>query len=381
MNVKRGFILVLVFILGLGVAWARANGPPQFPKNPTFSTLITMSFVIEGLTGDQFGNLYTAGVGNPCPVWRINLANPSLVVVGNLSAPCFPLGIALNDLGDLFVANAADGTIYTFTPNSAAPPTAVAFATGFPGSNGIAFDRNGNLFVSDGTTGQGRVWKITPGAVVTEAFRIPPMRNSTALGGMVGGSGVGREINNVSQLTSQPQDIVANGLAFTKEGDLLVTDTARGAIWKVEFDRRGNLKSETGCDPTLTANTLCLSNVFVAHPVLEGADGIALDRAGNMWVDANERNAVGVVTKDGRVAEVFRNDPDPMTNLRNTGPLEFPSSPFISGKIFCTANFDRDRRDNDPNTAGEIGGGGQPLGKISCMDQEVKIQGLPLPIQ
>jgi hypothetical protein len=177
-------------------------------------------------------------------------------------------------------------------------------------------------------------------------------------------------------LGSQP--LVANGLAFNHQGDLFVADTARGAIWKVEFDRHGNLTSEIGCDTTFTSNTLCLNNIFIAHPILEGVDGIALDRAGNIWASVNERNAIAVVSKDGRVAEVFRNPL--VSNLRNTGPLEFPTSPFLSGKLFCTANSDGDRRDNSPNSAGEIKPAGPQRGKISCMDQELKIQGLPLPI-
>jgi len=193
--------------------------------------------------------------------------------------------------------------------------------------------------------------------------------------------------------TAGSQPLVANGLAFNKEGDLFNIDTARGALWKVEFDRHGNLKSPTGCDTTFTANTLCLSNIFVAHPILEGGDGIALDVAGNIWVDANERNAVAVVTKDGRVSEIFRNPVNAGllrnsadTAAGNTHILEFPNSPFLSGKVFCTSMSDGDRRDNSPRSAGEVNGGAAqdgptPLGKISCMDQELVIQGLPLPIR
>src|SRR5207247_9262635 len=62
--------------------------------------------------------------------------------------------------------------------------------------------------------------------------------------------------------------------------------------------RRGNLRSATGCDATFSANTLCLDNILVAHPYLEGTDGIALDRAGNIWNATNERNAVVVVMRD-----------------------------------------------------------------------------------
>src|SRR5207249_5059297 len=190
--------------------------------------------------------------------------------------------------------------------------------------------------------------------------------------------GVGRDIRDVPPgtipvtptsrnaaniLGSQP--LVENGIAFNLHGDMFVIDTARGALWKVQFDRQGNLQSPAGCDTTFTDNTLCLSNVFVAHPILEGGDGIALDVAGNIWVDANERNAVAVVTKDGRVAEVFRNpvnasglrsSADP--SLGNNHILEFPTSPVLSGKIFCTANSDGNRRDNFPRSDGEVDGGG-----------------------
>jgi hypothetical protein len=42
---------------------------------------------------------------------------------------------------------------------------------------------------------------------------------------------------------------------------------------------------------------------------------------------------------------------------------------------------DGNRRDNSPNTGGEIVPGSAILGKISCMDQELKIPGLPLPVR
>jgi hypothetical protein len=193
--------------------------------------------------------------------------------------------------------------------------------------------------------------------------------------------------NAANTLGSQP--LVANGIAFNRQGDMYVIDTARGALWKVQVDRQGNLKSPVGCDRTFTSNTLCLSNVFVAHPILEGGDGIALDVAGNVWVAANERNAVAVVTKDGRVSEVFRN-PVNSANLRNSADtavgntriLEFPTSPFINGKIFCISNSDNDRRDNSPRSAGEVDGGGAGArAKISCMDQELIIPGLSLPVR
>jgi sugar lactone lactonase YvrE len=392
-------------------AWGEWYELP-FPRDATFTTLTTTPRAIEGLTGDNERNLYTGGSGTPpCPVWQINLHNPDLIPVGFIqpdAGNCAFTGIAFSANGDLFVADGAAGRIYSFTPSAGSPPTVtIPFATGAPGANGIAFDKNGNLWASDGTTGQGRVWKITgPGANCTstppvnceEVFRIQPMSNEVNLIDNVGG--VGRDVrtlppgtitvtpttrNAANALGSQP--LVANGLAFNKRGDLFNIDTARGALWKIEFDLYGNLKSPTGCDITFTANTLCLSNVFVAHPILEGGDGIALDREGNIWVDANERNAVAIVTRYGKVFEVFRN-PVNAEGLRNSADtaegntriLEFPTSPFVTGKLFCTAQSDGNRRDNSPNTAGEVSPAGPNIGKISCMDQELIIPGLRLPI-
>jgi sugar lactone lactonase YvrE len=397
------------------LAAAHDGGP--FPRNATFTTQAITPLAIEGLTTDDAGNLYTTGRATSpalCPVWRITGATQTIVGFIPNPAACNPSGIAFDAAGRLYIADAAStGTVWRLTPSATTPPTAEAFATGVPGTNGLAFDGDGNLWTGDGTTGNGRVWRIeragatcvpTPSYCV-EVFRIQPMRNSTALGGDIAGNGVGRQARTFPPgtltITVPPsetptivtpaggQDLVANGLAFTRDGDLYVADTARGAIWKVEFDRRGNVKSKLGCDTTFTENTLCLDNVFVAHPYLEGTDGIALDRAGNIWNSANERNAIVVVTRDRDVIEIFRN-PVNAAGLRNSADaafgndhiLEFPTSPVLIGNRFCTSQSDGDRRDNSPNSAGEVFQIGPvgARGKISCMDQELEIRGLRLPV-
>ena len=412
MEVSRFATLLFPLIMGLGSP--AVAGPPESRQHVTFTTLVTIPRAIEGLTGDGNSNLYTGGSGTaPCPIWQINLHTGTMKVVGNVQAAATPTGtcafsgITFDAAGNLYQADGTAGRIYIINkPNVLNPPNADIFAQGVPGTNGLAFDRDGDLWTGDGTTGQGRVWKITgPNADCTagreincaEVFRIQPMRNGTDLGGKISTiptanqptQGVGRSANTFPHTAAggNRQDLVANGVAFNHQGDMFIIDTARGALWKVQFDHRGNLQSPTGCDTTFTENTLCLSNIFVAHPILEGGDGIALDVAGNVWVDANERNAVSFVTKDGTVTEIFRN-PVNGSGLRNSADpivgnnhiLEFPTSPFITGNVFCTANSDGNRRDNFPNTGGEISPAG-PLGKISCMDQKLTIPGLSLPVR
>jgi hypothetical protein len=196
-----------VLDLGGSSAWG-----DEFPQNATVTTVITTPRLIEGLTGDNHGNLYTAASGvPPCAVWQINLQNPALTPVGFVmpaAGNCDLLGIVLNEIGDLFVADGSAGTIYTLIPNSTTPPKAAIFASGVPGANSLAFDKNGNLWVSDGITAEGRVWKISgpggncsPAALVNcaEMFRVQPMANEVNLVNGVGG--VGRDVRVLPQGT------------------------------------------------------------------------------------------------------------------------------------------------------------------------------------
>jgi sugar lactone lactonase YvrE len=395
-----------------GAAWA--DDASRFLRPAAFTTLATTPFAIEGLTGDSAGNLYTTGrqpdLTRKCPIWRFGPdgTRATVAFIPNTAPGCNPSGIAFDRGGDLYVADGAAGIVFRVTPDAAGCssddsalcptsfPVASNFVTGVPGTNGLAFDRDGNLWTGDGTTGQGRVWRIGPAGGecepdftgCVEVFRIQAMANVLDTAQSGGIANVGRDartlppgtINAQRQATNTAgsQPLVANGVAFNREGDLFVADTARGALWKVEFDRHGDVKTRMGCDATFSANTLCLDGVFVAHPYLEGTDGIALDRAGNIWNSANERNAIVVVTRHGRVMELFRS-PATAAGLRNAGPLEFPTSPVLAGDKFCTANSDGNRRDNSPNTAGEIGGTSVPRGKISCMDQALRVPGMSLP--
>ena len=74
-------------------------------------------------------------------------------MVGNLPAPCNPAGLAFGPDGRLYIADT--GRIMVLRPSADAPPTGEVYATDVPGSNGVAFDRRGDLWVTDGGTGAG----------------------------------------------------------------------------------------------------------------------------------------------------------------------------------------------------------------------------------
>ena len=365
--------------LVLGAAFGQGKSPSA---TKTWTTVFESPIAVEGLTLDEDGNLYVPQRGGAagCPIVKISAnggADQTGVTVARVDPPCNPAGLAFGPDGRLYVTGvgAAGDEIGVVRPSAGGspnPPVATGFATGTPGANGVAFDEDGNLYVSDGGTAQGRVFRVgRSGGAATVLFRVPPMANSV---------GVGRQ-NQALQPGAPPatQGIIANGLAFDRNGALFVADTARGALWRVELDRRGGVRTSTGCDSTFTPDTLCLDALYTQHPALDGADGIALDRGGNVWVDANERNAIVVVDRRGDASEFFRN-PVGAGSLRNAGPLEFPTSPVLAERKLCTTSSDGNRRDNAPNSAGESSPGSAVLGKVSCLDQRLEDAGLPLPV-
>ncbi len=377
-------LVAAITTTGALVGWAKGGNGGHgslvaLGRSATWTTVFRGTQAgIEGLTGDDHGNLYLAERGggtNPCPVWKIAAATGATTEVGFVPGPCSPSGLAFGHDGRLYVTGGdapALDQIDVLTPG-AATTAATVFATGVAQANGIAFDKDGNLWATDGNNKQGIVYRVGPGGgSASEMFRVPPMANSI---------GVGRQ-NGTLQGTApanapNPQDIVANGIAFTRDGDIVIGDTARGALWQVSLGRNGDVASPTGCDQTYTADTLCLDDVLVESPYLEGVDGIAVDSAGRIWADANERQAIVVVDDHSGITEFFRNPVDATTDRRNNGPLETPTSPVFLGRTLCTTSSDGNRRDNFPNSGGEV----TNTGKVSCLDQELDVSGLALPIR
>jgi sugar lactone lactonase YvrE len=270
--------------------------------------------IVETVTADQQGRLYVCDrvSGN---VIRIDPKDRKLVIVGRLEAReiggkkvrADSSGLVFNQQGDLFLTSGAFREILRIKKadlNPDKPGIAETFATGTEGANGIAFDKRGMLYVSGGRNG--KIYRMAATGGAAENWAQIELHTRTLPDGKT------------------QQAIPANGLVFDAKGEVLyVADTARGAIWKVAVGADGNAGP-----PALVAQS----------PLLEGADGPALDPSGRLWVAANERNAVVLVTLDGKVEDIAKND--------SKGPLEFPTSVVFVGNTAYVNNFDTARRDN-----------------------------------
>ena len=270
--------------------------------------------IVESIAADRQGRLYVCDrvTGN---VLRVDPKNPQPVVVGRVEAReiegkkvrADTSGLVFNQQGDLYITSGPFKEVVRIKGtdlNPEKPGTAQPFATRTEGANGIAFDRQGNLYVSGGRNG--KIYRTGPAGGAVEDWAQIELYTRTLPDGKT------------------QQAIPANGLVFDAKGEILyVADTARGAVWKVAVGAGGKAEK-----PALLAQS----------PLLEGADGPDFDPSGNLWVAANERNAVVMVTPDGKVQEVAKND--------SHGPLEFPTAVIFVGNTAYVVNFDTPRRDN-----------------------------------
>lgn len=393
---------LFVVVLGSTLPASSPQGAPATVGAPT--TLVTLPLDSEGLTVDpETGLLYTAeaaDLSGECFVRRITAAGAVSVVgvVPRPSGACLPRGLEFRH-GLLYISDQGTGSSGWVFEMDPATGQATTYASDVPGANGIAFDSHGNLWITDGLRGFGRVYKRSAATgTVQEMFRVPPVYNGTTLGGKLTvptASGIGRQIINVPAGPQGEVRAVANGIAAVARYNaavhevglgtppsttLYIADTARGAIWAVSLDERGDLEAgQTGCDPTLQEDTLCDGLLFVAHPRLEGADGLWAHTDGSLLVAANSRQALVRVGLRGEVTELFRNPVNSLllrssadTVEGNSHIFEYPTNPVIvpadgrQPSRVCVANTDRPGRDNWPGVVGEIGGPGQSKGKISC---------------
>lgn len=190
----------------------------------------------------------------------------------------YPAGLAFDAQGNLFVSDTT--AIRKFAPEG----TEHDFATGLYWPSGLAFDAAGNLFASD--AGDGPVFKFSPGGAGT-----------IFLNGLV----------------SQPE-----ALAFDAAGNLLVADYAMGTIVKVSlsgaqtnfgilahpyglaFDRAGNLfVTETyGGNRIDKFSPDGTQSVFASLPG-ELPMGLAFDSAGNLFVACYQSGNIYQFTPEG----------------------------------------------------------------------------------
>jgi len=169
-------------------------------------------------------------------------------------------------------------------------------SSGFPSPNGLVFNSDGDLFISDSF--QGAIFRIDNAATCTTPCAVMEVVHDPLLA------------------TAGFPPFGANGLALSKdESKLFIANTGDDRVLLLNLDTEG---------------------ITVFAESINGADGLALDKFGRLWVAGNQADQVVVLNQDGRVVfELgefvgFKKDGSPRGLL-------FPASLVINGKwVFVT---------------------------------------------
>jgi sugar lactone lactonase YvrE len=234
-----------------------------------FATLPPGTAHPEGITADARGNLYVANfdVSGNTSVGTIVVFGRNGRLLRTLQiddASALLLGLGFNPVThDLLVIDFGKQQLLKVDPQSGASSQFAAIPGGAAaGPNGLAFDAAGNVYISDSF--QATIWRTPAGGGVPVAWVSDPL---------LGTSGV--------------PPFGANGIAFNRDASaMFVANTGNDTIVRIPL-------------PAGPSGTPGAAEVFVNS--INGADGLILDAADNLWVAANQADEIVVVDPTGRV--------------------------------------------------------------------------------
>jgi Gluconolactonase len=280
-----------------------------------FATLPAGTAHPEGITADARGNFYVADfdVSGNTSVGTIVVFDRNgrwLRTLQINNGSTLLLGIAFNpSTGDLLVCDLGKSQVLSVDPQSGESTVFTAIpqldpvnhpkTTGEP--NALAFDAAGNVYISDSS--QATIWR-TSGAGGTPS----PWVTHSLLG------------------TTGVPPFGANGLAFNSDGSsLFVANTGDDTIVRIPV-----LNGDAGT-PVVFVNSI------------NGADGLVIDSADNLWVAANQADEIVVVDKTGRVIAKL-GDFDGIDRQGSPVGLLFPASLVLVNNFLYVTNLSLDLR-------------------------------------
>jgi sugar lactone lactonase YvrE len=229
---------------------------------------LTVGDVPESIAFDGAGNLYYSNLAT------IHVRTPGGVdsVFSTLPIPVFALGVKVGPDGCVYNTSVSlDPSVVgafvwrTCAAGSVAQPFAALDPAGGP--NDLAFDEEGNLFVTDPFLG--KIWKVTPQGQAS-TWLTSALFNGNATTPFLGFHAAG-----------------VDGIAFDEEQkNLYVTNLDYGTILRVPIRHDGAAGAPA---------------VFASDPRLQGADGIAFDDDGALFVAVNGQDRLVSIAPSGRL--------------------------------------------------------------------------------
>lgn len=277
-------------------------------------------------------------------------------------APFLPEGIAMDKKGNIFVSLANQSEVRMITPDDTESTLATLPVGGF-GLLGLTTDAPGNVYAA----------LATADGVYNGVYRIN--RDGVS-----------------EQLPGSEAIFVPNALVFDKEGNLYVTDTVLGAVWRIT--REGSVvlwiqddllvgTGDFGFGVPIGANGVAYRNdtiyvansekshivsipvnndgspgtpeILIANPDLLGVDGLALDVHGNIYATIVAQDKLVKINVDDASLTVLASD-----GLDGPASLVFGTGKGNRQYVFIT-NFALFSGENPGVVKVDVGVTGWPL--------------------
>lgn len=246
----------------------------------------------EGLILTPDGTAALVSLAPTGEIVKVSLADGKRSTFGKVPTPPamggFVLGLAFDKAGELYVGVASfDATKYQAgvykIPKTGGDGVLFSKDPAITFANGLVFDKDDNLFVSDSPSG--KIYKIAKDGVA-KVWASDPV--------LVGGKGSGCD-------AQQPFSIGTNGLAIVGT-DLFTVNTDKASLVKIPINADG-----TAGTATEVVKTDCTN--------LAGADGLYADVDGSLIVADNFTNQLVRIGTDGKSSVIVKG-----------GEFDFPTS-------------------------------------------------------